>query len=134
MHELAATQSVLTTALELMRVAGAARVTALELTSSASGHLTEDAIRQHFAALARGTPAQGAALTFVWLPATYQCYACLSRFESTAPPAEVACPACGAVALAIEHDDIERLTSIEVEGVADEGAMTMDRAPALPGI
>ncbi len=122
MHELGATQGILATALEEMRAAGAARVTALEVTIGAAGHLTEDVVRQHFILLARGTPAEGAALTFAWLPASYQCTACLSRFDSTAPPAEVACPVCGDVALAVGHHEVFGVSAIEVEGGPEDGA------------
>lgn len=128
MHELAATQGILTTALEEMHAAGASRVTALELTVGVSGHLTEEAVRQHFALLAQGTPAKGAALTFVWLPATYQCFTCLRRFTSTVPAAEVECAACGGVALEIKHQETFSLSAIEVAFASDGTATTMPRA------
>lgn len=130
MHELAATQGILTTALEHMRAAGAARVTALELTIGVSGHLTEEAVRQHFALLAHDTPAEGAALTFAWLPATYQCIACLSAFVSATPPAEVACPFCGGSALEIKHQETYAVSAIEVAFAPDAEAIAILRGPA----
>lgn len=129
MHELAATQGIVATALEEMRSACATRVTALELTVGVSGHLTEEAVRQHFALLAQGTPAEGADLNFIWLPATDQCFACLSCFASAQPPAEVACPFCGGVALEIKHQEIFSLSAIEVASASDEMATTVPRAP-----
>ena len=133
MHELAATQGILATALEHMRSAGASRVTALELTIGVSGHLTEDAVRQHFALLAQGTPAEGATLTIAWLPATYQCFACLSGFKSTAPTAEIACPFCGHVALEVEHQEAFYASTIEVAFVADEAATASMASPRTTG-
>ncbi len=133
MHELAATRGILATAIEQMHAAGASRVTGVELTIGASGHLTEDAVRQHFALLAQGTPAEGAALTFVWLPATYQCFACLTRFTSAAPPAEVACPACGGVALEVEHQEVYYVSTIEVAFASDETAASLPQVPAASG-
>jgi hydrogenase nickel incorporation protein HypA/HybF len=139
MHELAATRGILAVALERMHEAGASRVTRLELTIGASGHLTEDAVRQHFELLARGTPAEGATLAFSWLPATYQCFGCLQQFTSAAPPAQVACPACGGVALEIEHEEVYYASMIEVTfapdapdapDAADEGTLVVPATPA----
>jgi Zn finger protein HypA/HybF involved in hydrogenase expression len=120
MHELAATRGILATALEQMHAAGASRITGLELTIGASGHLTEDAVRQNFLLLALGTPAEMATLTIVWLPATYQCFSCLNRFASAAPAAEISCPACGGVALEIEHQEVFSVSAIDVVFASDE--------------
>ncbi len=122
MHEVAAMRGVVTSALEAMRAAGATRVVGTHLLLGASGHLSEEAARQHFATLAKGTPAEGAALTFTWLPATYQCVDCLHRFESAAPAESVACPDCGGVALEIAHQDTCALVSIDVTAEADPAA------------
>jgi hydrogenase nickel incorporation protein HypA/HybF len=132
MHELAATRGMLTAALERMRQVGATRVTRVELTIGASGHLTEDAVRQHFELLAQGTPAEGAALTFSWLPATYQCFTCLQEFASTAPPSEIACPACGGVALEVAHEETYYASMIEVAFAADETGAAAQAIPAAP--
>jgi Zn finger protein HypA/HybF involved in hydrogenase expression len=115
MHEVAAMQGVLSTVLERMREAGAERVTHIELTLGTSGHLTEDAARQHVSALAVGTPAEGATLGVTWLPATYQCFSCLHQFESADPAAEATCPNCDGIALEIAHRDACYVSSFEVE-------------------
>lgn len=114
MHELAATAGMLTAALEQMRDVGAARVTGLDITIGVSGHFTEGAVRQHFALLAHGTPAAGAQLRFMWLPATYQCFVCLHRFASADAPTTVTCPLCGGVALEIAHQEVYYVSAIEV--------------------
>jgi hydrogenase nickel incorporation protein HypA/HybF len=116
-----------------MRAVGAARVTRVELTLGASGHLAEDAVRQHFELLAQGTPAEGATLTFSWLPATYQCFTCLQEFASTAPPAEIACPACGGVALEVAHEETYYASTIEVAfASSDETSAPAQAIPAAP--
>jgi hydrogenase nickel incorporation protein HypA/HybF len=114
MHEVATIRGAVTTALEHMRRAGGTRVTSVELALGASGHLTEEAALQHFALFARGTPAEGAAVVISWLPATYQCFACLHRFQSVEAAEEVACPACGGVALEVAHEDACYVRSIDV--------------------
>jgi hydrogenase nickel insertion protein HypA len=114
MHEVAAMRAVVTTVLEHMQQAGGSRVTGVELVLGASGHLTEEAARQHFTVFAAGTPAAAATVSISWLPATYQCFECLHRFRSTLPTAEVVCPLCGAVALEIAHEDVCSVRSIDV--------------------
>jgi hydrogenase nickel insertion protein HypA len=129
MHEVAAMRGAVTTALEQMRAAGATRVTEVHMVLGASGHLTEEAARQHFATFAKGTPAEHATLTFTWLPATYRCFGCLRQFESSAPAASLECPTCGAVALEISHDDTCAVRYVDVAydeeaeaKAADDGA------------
>jgi Zn finger protein HypA/HybF involved in hydrogenase expression len=125
MHEVAAMRGVVQTALEHLHRAGGTQVTAVELVLSASGHLTEEAACQHFALFAANTPAAAATVTIIMRPATYQCFTCLRAFESTQPAESVVCPACGGVALEIEHEDICALRSIDVAmdgGPDDSGA------------
>ena len=114
MHEVALLQRAVRTAQEYMRQAGASRVTNVQLVLGASGHLTADAAYQQFEALAKGTPAQDASLTIQWLPASYQCLCCLHRFESSEPSSQVTCPACGEVALEVDHQDICYVSAIDV--------------------
>jgi hydrogenase nickel incorporation protein HypA/HybF len=121
MHDVAAIQGVVTTALAELRAAGGNRVTGVHLVLGASGHVSEEAARQHFAALAKGTPAEGAALTFTWLPATYQCFDCLARFECQRPAEVVSCPTCGGVALEISHQDVCYALAIDVSNDSHPG-------------
>jgi hydrogenase nickel incorporation protein HypA/HybF len=114
MHEVAAMQGVVSTILEAMRQAGGSRITQVQLKLGASGHLTEEAARQHFAVLAAGTPAQDAALEITWLAAAYQCFSCLHRFERCEPTAQVTCPRCGAVALEVGHQNVCAVSAIDV--------------------
>jgi hydrogenase nickel insertion protein HypA len=114
MHEVAAMQAVVTTVLETMQRAGAARVTAVRLMLGASGHFTEEAACQHFQILTRDTPASKAKLTIYWLPATFQCFACLHRFESCEQADLATCPHCGESALAVAHQGVCAVDAIEV--------------------
>jgi Zn finger protein HypA/HybF involved in hydrogenase expression len=114
MHEVAAIQGVVNHALASMREAGASRVTNVEMSIGVSGHFTEDVVRQYFTLFTATTPAEGATLTIVWLPATYQCLSCLNTFQSLQPAVEALCPDCGDMALEIGHQDICVMNSIDV--------------------
>jgi hydrogenase nickel incorporation protein HypA/HybF len=116
MHEAAAIQGMCSTAVEHAQAAGAKKITRIEVTLGASGHFTEEIVRQHFELVAGGTLAEGAALSIRWLPATYQCFSCLSRFPSVEGSSEsVTCPNCSGIALEIGHEDVYCVTSIDVE-------------------
>jgi hydrogenase nickel incorporation protein HypA/HybF len=116
MHEVAAIQGMCSTAVEHAQAAGAKKITHIEVTLGASDHFTEETVRQHFEALASGTLAEGATLSINWLPATYQCFSCLSRFPSVEGSREsVTCPTCSGIALEIAHEDVYCVTSIDVE-------------------
>ncbi|MGO8949891.1 MAG: hydrogenase maturation nickel metallochaperone HypA [Ktedonobacterales bacterium] len=115
MHEVAAIQGICSVAVKQAQAAGAKKVTHIEMTLGASDHLSEEAVRQHFEVLANGTLAEGASLSITWLPATYQCFSCLSRFESAAQSGSVTCPSCSGTALEIAHEEVFYVTSIDVE-------------------
>lgn len=129
MHELAAMQEVVRLALDCMQQASASRVTNIQLVLGASGHLTADAAYQHFEALTRGTPAQDASLTIQWLPAKYQCFSCLQRFESSELSSLIACPECGDIALEVSHQEVCSVTSIDVSFEPEEEEPTPSLIP-----
>ena len=114
MHEVGAITGAVSTALEYMRQAGASHVTNIELEVGVSGHFSEEAIRQYVMVLAVGTPAEGASVRIVWLPATYQCLDCGHCFESSQPTQETVCPECEGVVLEMSHQDICSLSAIDV--------------------
>ena len=118
MHEVAAMQGVVRTVLENLQKAGGQRVTNVQLVLGASSHFTADAAYQLFEALVKGTPAEDASLTIEWVPATYQCFSCLYRFESSEPSARVICPMCGELALEVVHLDTCYVSAIDV--ICDE--------------
>jgi len=114
MHEAAAMQGIVRIILHHMQQAGASRVINVQLVLSASGHLTAEAANQHFEALFNGTPIEGASLTIQWLPAEYQCFFCMHRFESGESSNHITCPECGEAALEVSHRDICYVSAIDV--------------------
>jgi hydrogenase nickel incorporation protein HypA/HybF len=134
MHEIAAIRSAVSAALEAMREAGASRITRVQMTLGASGHLTEESARQYFDLLTANTPASGAALSLSWLPAPYQCFECRHRFESLEPPEAVLCPLCQGAALEVNHQESCYLSAIEIAW--DEAAQARENrqmTTTLPG-
>jgi hydrogenase nickel incorporation protein HypA/HybF len=123
MHEVAAMQGVVRTVLEHLQKAGGKRVTNVQLVLGASSHFTGDAAYQLFEALMKGTPAENASLTIEWVPATYQCFSCLHRFESSEPSARVTCPRCGELALEVAHLDTCSVSAIDITGDEENGVV-----------
>jgi Zn finger protein HypA/HybF involved in hydrogenase expression len=115
MHEVAMMQGAVSDVLAALKRSGGRDVTHVYLTLGASGHLADEAARQHFATLAHGTPAASAELVITWLPASYLCFSCLTRFESLAPADAAACPQCGGVALETAHQDVCQVDAIDVD-------------------
>lgn len=130
MHEVAAIQEAVRTALEYMQRAGASRVTQVQLSVAVSGHFTEDVVRQYFTVFTAGTPAKDARLAIIWLPATYQCLTCLGTFQSLQPAVEALCPACGEAALEIKRQDTCAVSAIDV--AFDEASRTPLPSTSLP--
>ncbi len=118
MHEGAAMQGVVATILTSLEQTKLARVINVQLALGVSGHFTEEAVRQYFQTLTQDTPIEGASLTLVWLPATYQCLSCQERFESTATTA--LCPRCGDMALEVSHQDACYVQAIDVRVCGEE--------------
>lgn len=115
MHELSITQSVLTIALDAAHNAGAERVTAIHLVIGDLSSFVDDSVQFYFDFLSRGTPAEGATLTFQRQPALAECLNCGSSFGVT-PPLTLACPACGGSRLQVTGGRELRVESIEVDG------------------
>ena len=121
MHEAAAIRGMCSTAVEQAQAAGAKKITRIEMTLGASDHFSEETVRQHFLLAAGGTLAEGATLSITWLPATYQCFSCLTQFPSLAGSSDsVTCPNCAGIALEIGHEDVCCVTSIDVEMLGRE--------------
>ena len=114
MHEVGIMQGAVKTILESMSQAGASRVTNVQLTVGRSGHFSEESVRHYFQLLTKDTPAEGASLTILWLPATVQCLTCLHRFSSCEPAEQTKCPKCGDVVMEVEHQDSCYVSAIDV--------------------
>jgi hydrogenase nickel incorporation protein HypA/HybF len=115
MHEAATMRGIVTTVLEKMAEARADRVVEVQLVLGRAGHFTEEAASQYFELMAKDTPAADARLVFSWLPATYQCLVCLTKFDSELSANEVVCPKCQGLAIEVEHTHDCYVTGIEVE-------------------
>lgn len=120
MHERALIEGAIGTALRKLDAMGDPSVKGVDLVVGASGHMTEDGLRQQFAMSAAGTPLERAALRIFWVPAQYQCFECLCQFTSAMPPEDVVCPACGSIALEIAHTDECYISALDIEGLASE--------------
>jgi Zn finger protein HypA/HybF involved in hydrogenase expression len=133
MHEAKAMRDVVETVLDRARRAGGMRVLRVELALGPAGHLTEAVARQHFAALAAGTIAAGAALAITAIPGTYQCIACGRHFSSRRQDEDLVCPDCGGQALATPGQDGCYLNAIEVVCEVDKPACSGTEASSGGG-
>jgi hydrogenase nickel incorporation protein HypA/HybF len=77
-------------------------------------HVHADAFEFSFAVAAQGTVAEGAEAELVLLPVSAYCSSCRATWEGDEMP--LACPACGAVDIALMGGDELVLESIEYRG------------------
>jgi len=92
MHELAATQSILSLALDEAAKAGAASITKVSLRVGEWSTIEPDCVRFCFDVLAKGTPAEGAELAVELVPVRYECEACGLHY--TPADGGFSCPGC----------------------------------------
>jgi len=90
MHELAITQSMLNLILEQAEKAGAGKVGKINLVIGEMTGVVARSVGFYFEFLAKGTPAEGAALNFKITPTTARCRDCdkefkLGEFDWTCP-------------------------------------------------
>jgi hydrogenase nickel incorporation protein HypA/HybF len=114
MHELAATQGILATALEAARGAGAARVTVIDLVIGDLSSMVDDSVQFYFDLLSRDTAAAGAALRLRRLPGRAACALCGAAYDVT-PPLDPFCTSCGEPAITVTGGREFYIDSIEVE-------------------
>jgi Zn finger protein HypA/HybF involved in hydrogenase expression len=89
--------------LQKMRQEGGECIKSVSLVVGASEQVSEDKVRSHFNVLAFNTPAEKAALTIEWIPATFQCSECRDIFNAISWNTTTCCPKCGEAARQIAH-------------------------------
>ncbi|HXF85636.1 MAG TPA: hydrogenase maturation nickel metallochaperone HypA [Anaerolineales bacterium] len=110
MHELSLTRNLLEI---VLKHAGARRILHVNLLIGEFSHEREEAIRFYWDHLAKGTPAEHAALNFRRVEAEMKCLDCETVFH---PEGEaVFCPRCQSQRLKWMRGDAVRLESIDVE-------------------
>jgi len=113
MHELSVTQSILDIALAHAQGAGASRILKVNLVIGELSGLVGEYIQFYFDFVSKGTPAEGAELTFRRVPARFRCLDCGTEYEPNG--ADWTCPQCGALRpMAVGGREL-LVESIEVE-------------------
>lgn len=110
MHELSLTQTLLELAL---KNAGGKKVIAVDLLLGEFSDERPEALRFYWEDIAKGTPAEGAALRFQPVPAEMKCLGCETIFHPEDEAAE--CPNCKSHRVKLLGGDDIRLAGIEVE-------------------
>ncbi|HUV03932.1 MAG TPA: hydrogenase maturation nickel metallochaperone HypA [Armatimonadota bacterium] len=118
MHELTATQNILSIALSEAAKVGAARITRISVKVGEWSTFEPDCIRFYFDIIARGTPAEDAALAIETIPVTYACEEC--GLEYTPVEGRFRCPRCSGVGGTVVSGREIYVESIEVQH-ADTG-------------
>jgi hydrogenase nickel incorporation protein HypA/HybF len=112
MHELSICEGLLGILLDVARREGASRICRVSLRFGALAYVEPQALEFAFAAVTRGTVAEGAELTFEVQPAEARCEDCGLGFpvERRAVP----CPRCGGNRLAIRGGTEMKIIALEV--------------------
>ena len=92
MHELTATQNILSLVLAEARKVGAARVVRVFVKVGEWSTIEPDCVDFYFAVIAKGTAAEGAQLAIERIPVRYRCGSC--GLEYTPEGGSFACPGC----------------------------------------
>ena len=113
MHESGLTEDLFAHALQHAREANARRILRIKVVIGALSDASRESIQFYFESLAPGTLAEGAQLEFATAPGRAHCNACGRDVEID--DRFTACPACGAVALAVTGGNVVLLDSLDVE-------------------
>ena len=112
MHELNATQSILTKALA-EACESSKRVKSIQLAIGEISELDRNSIRKHWGDLSQGTAAERAQLYFRSIKAEVQCMACFSKYAPA--DGKIHCPYCGSYGAKILSGEEFFLESIELD-------------------
>ncbi len=118
MHELSLCQSLIRLIEDQLRQErGALRVTEVALEIGAAAAIDPEALRFAFPIAARGTPAEGAALSISEVPLRLRCTACGHIYAPEPGPMALSapCPDCGAVMPELHSGDGLTLSQIRVD-------------------
>jgi hydrogenase nickel incorporation protein HypA/HybF len=115
MHELSLAQSVLEIALEHAEKNNAIKIDRLVLSFGRMSCIQPEALETAFTAMARGTRAEGAVLSFEIIPVTISCLSCQKEYDIDYQGV-LTCPSCGdlTVLLVAGTEDL-KLVQMEVE-------------------
>jgi hydrogenase nickel incorporation protein HypA/HybF len=114
MHELSIAYSLVESAAEAARAAGASRVVRINLRLGALSGVVEDALRFGFEVATAGTLVEGATLAVEAVPAEVACTACGSK--GILPDLQwVRCPSCGSARVVLTAGRELELVNLEVE-------------------
>ena len=113
MHELAITKSMLDIVLNEAEKAGAKEVRIINLVNGEMTGFVEDSVQFYFDFLSKGTPAEGANLSFIVVSIKAQCRNCGKPFEPK--ESNWICPDCGSNGLDITSGKELFVESIEVD-------------------
>ncbi|MEN9563868.1 MAG: putative hydrogenase nickel incorporation protein HypA [Chloroflexota bacterium] len=113
MHELSVTQNLLKIALEHAEKANAKQVTALNIVIGELSSMVDDSIQLYWEAIAKGTIAEKAVLSFRRVPAELQCMTCFNKYHPK--DGELICLQCGGVGAKILAGEEFFLETIDVE-------------------
>lgn len=122
MHEYSLTRQIVSIVNRAAAQNGATRVTQVRLVVGEGGGIVPESVQLYFDQIARGTPAEGAALHVRLVPPEMRCPVCERNFVR--PLFSFACPVCGTLG---NPTDIG--TEFYVEGVELE----MAEPPAMKG-
>jgi hydrogenase nickel incorporation protein HypA/HybF len=113
MHELSATQAILTRALRQASENNARRIKSLRLAIGEIAELDRNTIEKYWDELSSGTPAERAQLHFRQIDAELQCMACFQKYH----PADrkIRCPHCGSFGAKVLSGEEFYLESLELE-------------------
>ncbi len=112
MHELAITQSMFDIVMQYAEKAQAKKVSKINLVIGEMTGVVSDSVQFYLDLLSKGTVAEGAAVSFVNVPAKAKCLACGQTFE--VKELQWQCPQCGGISLEIIAGKELFVESIEV--------------------
>ena len=113
MYEFSLTDSVNNTIQDLCRQAGWTKVRRVMVKAGGLRKLNPELMAFIFAAIAKGTPAEGAVFSVMIMPVTLLCFSC-GKVSSTDEPEKV-CPLCGSSNVYVLSGNEFSIEALEVE-------------------